>query len=470
MNDMSGSFAKRRIAPEDLASPQLLRLVFRLGVPAMLGLSINAAHHTINMIFVGMIGEHEIAAIMIVLPILMAVAAFGEGIGVGVATEVGRALGAKDRARANVAASISLVFGVLFGVICAVTLIAFPTQLLALFGATPALLPLAQGYLMIIALTVPLTMAQIIFDFLAIAEGNARFSMWTLIACFALNIILDPLMIFGLGLGLQGVAIATILSQITALGIYGVYHAKKLGTLRLSLGRRMQSAGALWSVLAVGAPTTMASLVTSGAIATLLTLAGSYRGEDGIAGIGIALRLLAVATLPVIGISLGAQAILSFAWGRKDMARMVSAARILAVVTSAFSIGCGLAMLGFRHDLARLFADSPEVLAIAGQAIVATQFPFLLFGMRQTLLVLYQAQARPRAALALGLAQNGYVLFPLLAVLPSAFGFAGLLCAIFAASALTGLLSAWLLVVALLRLKAGPAGKHLFRPHKSFCP
>ncbi|MGO7501250.1 MATE family efflux transporter, partial [Rhizobium ruizarguesonis] len=76
----------------------------------------------------------------------------------------------------------------------------------------PALQPLAQHYLMIIAISVPLTMAQIILDFLAIAEGNARFSMWTLVACFALNMILDPIMIFGFGLGLQGVAIATILS------------------------------------------------------------------------------------------------------------------------------------------------------------------------------------------------------------------------------------------------------------------
>lgn len=59
----------------------------------MFGLSINAAHHTINMIFIGMIGEDQIAAIMIVLPVLMLVAAFGEGIGVGVATEVGRTLG-----------------------------------------------------------------------------------------------------------------------------------------------------------------------------------------------------------------------------------------------------------------------------------------------------------------------------------------------------------------------------------------
>lgn len=469
MSEMSGSLRKRRLAPEDLASPQLFRLLLRLGLPAMFGLSINAAHHTINMIFVGMIGEDQIAAIMIVLPILMLIAAFGEGIGVGVATEVGRLLGAGNRSRAGAIASISLAAGIAFGAAGALALLAFPDLLL--FGVTPALQPLAQRYLMIIAISVPLTMAQIILDFLAIAEGNARFSMWTLVACFALNMILDPIMIFGVGLGLQGVAIATILSQLVALSIYGTYHARRLGLVRLTLDWRLADIRYLRPVLAIGAPTTLTSLTTAGAIAILVSLAGAYHGEAGIAGIGIALRLLAVGTLPVIGISLGAQSILSFAWGSGDMARVLSATRILTAVTSAVSGVYGLIALVFSQELASFFTDDAAVIGIAGQAIIATHLPLLLFGLRQTVLILFQAQGRPKAAIAIGLAQNGYLLFPLLALLPPFFGFSGLLAAMFLASALTGLLSAVCLMRTLSVLRQRTNG-HLtsFRPHPSFCP
>ncbi|EJB06835.1 putative efflux protein, MATE family [Rhizobium leguminosarum bv. trifolii WSM597] len=469
MSEMSGSLRKRRLAPEDLASPQLFRLLLRLGLPAMFGLSINAAHHTINMIFVGMIGEDQIAAIMIVLPILMLIAAFGEGIGVGVATEVGRLLGAGNRSRAGTIASISLAAGIAFGAASTIALLAFPDLLL--FGATPALQPLAQHYLMIIAISVPLTMAQIILDFLAIAEGNARFSMWTLVACFALNMILDPIMIFGFGLGLQGVAIATILSQLVALSIYGAYHARRLGIVRLTLDWRLADIRYLRPVLAIGAPTTLTSLTTAGAIAILVSLAGGYHGEAGIAGIGIALRLLAVGTLPVIGLSLGAQSILSFAWGGGDMARVLSATRILTAVTTAVSGAYGLTALAFSEKLASFFTDDAAVIAIAGQAIIATHLPLLLFGLRQTVLILFQAQGRPKAAIAIGLAQNGYLLFPLLALLPPFFGFPGLLAAMFLASALTGLLSAVCLMRTLGALRQRTTG-HLtsIRPHPSFCP
>ncbi|PDS76184.1 MATE family efflux transporter [Rhizobium sp. L43] len=469
MSEMSGRLRKRRLAPEDLASPQLFRLLLRLGLPAMFGLSINAAHHTINMVFVGMIGEDQIAAIMIVLPILMLVAAFGEGIGVGVATEVGRALGAGNRSRAGTLASVSLAAGVAFGAASAVAIVAFPSFLL--FGATPAIEPLAQHYLLIIAVSIPLTMAQIILDFLAIAEGNARFSMWTLVACFALNMILDPIMIFGFGLGLQGVAIATILSQLVALSIYGAYHARRLGTVRLTLGWRLRDIGGLRPVLAVGAPTTLTSLATAGAIAAMLSLAGTYHGEAGIPGVGIALRLLAVGTLPVIGLSLGAQSILSFAWGSGDVARVLSAVRILTVVTSAVGGAYGLVALGFSEHLASFFTKDQAVLSVASQAIVATHLPFLLFGLRQTLLVLFQAQGRPKAAVAIGLAQNGYLLFPLLALLPPFFGFSGLLAAMFLASALTGLLSAVCLVRALNALRQRSADRLAsIRPYPRFCP
>ncbi|HBF29909.1 MATE family efflux transporter [Rhizobium sp.] len=473
MNDLSSTPTKRRnrAAPENLASANIWRLMLRLGLPATAGLSINAAHHTINMVFVGMIGSHEIAAVLIVLPILMMFAALGEGLGVGVATEAGRALGCDDFDRANGIGTMTLWAGLGLGALASLITLAFASPLLRVFGATDAILPEAERYLWIAAFSLPLTMAQIILDFLAIAEGNARFSMWTLIACFTLNIVLDPLMIFGFGLGLQGVAIATILSQFVALGAYGYYHRKHLGIIRLTLWPNLRKIRSVIPVLTIGAPTTAASLVTAAAVAMILAIAGHYRGEDGIAGVGIALRLLAAGTLPIIGISLGAQAILSFAWGAKDTERVLAASKILLTMTSGMAVVYALCVMIWHEQAAMLFTTDPNVILIASPAILVNHAPLLLFGLRQTTLVLIQAQGRARLSMLLGLAPNGYLLFPLLVVFVPAYAFNGLLAAILLSSLLAGLIALVALRRTLHALKHPASALHpSMRPAPRFCP
>lgn len=473
MNDMSLDMTTRRglTRPENLASPDIWRLMLRLGLPATAGLSINAAHHTINMVFVGMIGGHGIAAVLIVLPILMMFAAFGEGLGVGVATEAGRALGHGDLDRASRIGSLALLAGLGAGATASLVVLAFASPLLTLFGATDTILPQAERYLWIVAFSLPLTMAQIILDFLAIAEGNARFSMWTLIACFALNMLLDPLMIFGFGLGLPGVAIATILSQLVALAAYGYYHGRRLGTIRLMLWPDIRKMRELIPVLSIGAPTTATSLVTAASVATLLAVAGHYRGGDGIAGVGIALRLLAAGTLPIIGISLGAQAILSFAWGARDSERFADATLILLKLTSGMAAIYGLAVMVWHQQAAMLFTTDPGILSVAAPAILASHGPLLLFGLRQTALVLFQAQGRAGPAMLIGLAPNGYLLLPLLVLLVPIIAFDGLLASIFLSSLFAGLIALSALRRTLHALKHPVAqARPALRPSPRFCP
>lgn len=444
-------------APDDLNDPALTRLIFRLGMPAVAGLSINAVHHTINMVFVGMIGAHEIAAITVVLPILMMIGAIGEGLGVGVATAVGRALGSDNPQRANVTASTLMVLIVPLGIVLTTGILVFRRELLGLFGASEAIMPLAEHYLIIVAFSVTLTMLQIVSDFIAISEGNTRFSMWTLLGCFALNIILDPIMIFGFGFGLAGAAMATILSQIAAIAAYALYFRKRIGTLHLSARFAAFRADILKPVFSIGLPTTLTSMLSSISFAVLFTHAGYYRGDAGIAGVGIALRVLTLGMLPVVGLSLGGQAVLSFAWGARNPSRLLAASNLLLLLTSAFSVAYGLAAVLLRYPIAAIFTDDVEIARIAALTIIVTHIPFVFFGMRQILVVLLQAQGRARLAAAISIAQNGYFLLPLLLVLPHFLGFDGLLASLFFAPALTALLCAAILFTTLRQLRGNTA-------------
>ncbi|MBZ3694664.1 MATE family efflux transporter [Phyllobacterium calauticae] len=450
-----GQMKPRRayFAPDDLNDPALTRLIFRLGLPAVAGLSINAVHHTINMVFVGMIGSHEIAAITVVLPILMMIGAIGEGLGVGVATAVGRALGSANPQRANVTASTLIVLTVPLGIVLTTGILVFRRELLGLFGASEAIMPLAEHYLIIVAFSVTLTMLQIVSDFIAISEGNTRFSMWTLLGCFALNIILDPIMIFGFGFGLAGAAMATILSQIAAIAAYALYFRKRMGTLHLSARFAAFRADILKPVFSIGLPTTLTSMLSSISFAVLFTYAGFYRGDSGIAGVGIALRVLTLGMLPIVGLSLGGQAVLSFAWGAGKTPRLLAASNLLLMLTSAFSVAYGLGAVLLRYPIAAIFTDDLEIARIAALTIIVTHIPFIFFGMRQILVVLLQAQGRARLAATISIAQNGYFLLPLLFVLPHFLGFDGLLASLFLAPALTALLSAVILFTTLRQLR-----------------
>jgi putative MATE family efflux protein len=454
-------------APDDLNDPALTRLIFRLGMPAVAGLSINAVHHTINMVFVGMIGSHEIAAITVVLPILMMIGAIGEGLGVGVATAVGRALGAGDPQRANVTASTLVMLAIPLGLVLIVGILLFKRELLVLFGASDAILPLAEHYLSIVAFSVTLTMLQVLSDFIAISEGNTRFSMWTLMGCFALNIVLDPIMIFWFGFGLAGAAVATILSQIAALGAYLIYFRKQVGTLHLAARFAVFRADILKPVLFIGLPTTLTSMLSSISFAVLFSFAGLYRGDSGIAGVGIAMRVLTMGMLPIIGLSLGGQAVLSFGWGARYPTRLLAASRTLLKLTSGFAVFYGLGAVLLRYPIATIFTDDAEIAGIAELTIVVTHVPFVFFGARQILVVLLQAQGRARLAGAISVAQNGYFLLPLLFILPHWFAFEGVLASLFLAPALTALMSLAILVMILRQLRGhSSSSNHQFQQHR----
>ena len=329
----------------------------------------------------------------------------------------------------------------------------FRHELLVLFGASEVILPLAEYYLAIVAVSVTLTMLQILADFIAISEGNTRFSMWTLIGCFALNIILDPILIFWFDFGLAGAAVATILSQIAALAAYLVYFSKRVGTVHLALRFTSLRMDVLKPVLFIGLPTTLTSMLSGVSFAVLFTVAGFYRGDSGIAGVGVAMRVLTLGMLPIVGLSLGGQAVLSFAWGAKNPDRLLRATATLLKLTSGFAAFYGLGAVLLRYPVVTIFTSDPEIAEIAALTIVVTHVPFIFFGARQILIVLLQAQGRARLAGIISVAQNGYFLLPLLLMLPHWFAFAGVVASLFLASMLTALMSLAILVITMRQLR-----------------
>jgi putative MATE family efflux protein len=297
--------------------------------------------------------------VSVTLPIFILVAAIGEGLGVGAAATIARFLGAKARGHASITAMVALALAAATGMAVTLGLLAVLRPALELLGAGPAVLPMAEPYAGILALGCSLLLQQQVCDFVAIAEGNTRFSMWTLLGGFSLNIALDPVMIFALGLGVAGAALATVIAQLAALLAYLVYFTKAWGIVRVRLRLVRPSWPILRPILSIGVPAMLTGALTALSFALLYRSASLVGGDAAVAGVDIALRLLTLGLLPLAGFCLGAQAVLSFAWGGQDHGRVLQATRFMLRISTGFAAAYALTMLLVPEPIARLFTADP---------------------------------------------------------------------------------------------------------------
>ena len=428
--------------PLDLGSPDLTRSLLRAGLPAMGGLALNAAHQSVDGAFLGHLGTEALAAVSLALPLAGVTAALGVGLGVGTATAIARRLGAGQSDEAGRIASAAMALCLCLSVLAALALMLGRGALLDLLGANGAVRAPAEAYLLLMAISAGLGIVQILCDFVAIGEGNARFSLITLALCFGLNIALDPLFIFGFGWGVSGAAAATILSQVITLGLYAWYFATRRGPVRMRPHFNWRGLG---PVLRVGAPETATVLATTASVLLLYRLAAEINGVEGLAALGIVLRLVTLASLPIEGFCLGAQAVLAHAAGAGDTARLVQAARKLAVLSCAAAALAAGFVLAIPDLALMLFAASPTTAALAKPALLLMAPVLPLIALRSVAQVTLQATERARTAALLGLAPSGWLLLPLLAMFAPAYGFQGLALSLCFAAALAGVGAAFIL-------------------------
>ena len=428
----------------DLHSDPPPRLIWRLALPAIIGLSANALYQTVDIMFLGWLGTEAVSAVSQVFPILILLAAIGEGIAIGTASYAARMLGAGDRQRAHETATIGFVLAVVTGIGVSVLAIWRIDDLLHIFGVTEAALPLARDYLRI-ALCGYTLLLQIFGDFLAISEGNTRFSMWVLIVAFGINAVLDPIFIFTLNMGVSGAAAATLIAQMTAAAIYIGYFVAGAGRLKIAPRFARMRGAILREIAALGIPATLATMFTALAFALVYSTAGQF-GEAAVAGIGITLRLFTLGALPVFGFCLGARAVLGHATGAGDNARVREAVRFMLLVTFGFCAAYSLVMLSLAPSIFQLFTHEPDVAAIGVRAAYACFGFFAFFGLNVVLLTFLQSTGKAMLAGLVLLAPQGYFLIPGLLLLPPLWGFDGLLASQLIAAGLTAVLSAAMLV------------------------
>ena len=315
------------------------RLIFSMSAPAMISMLINALYNIVDSIFVGRYSTDAFTAVSLVFPLQQLVIAVAVGTAVGVNSLIARRLGARMRGEAEDAARHGIVLAVLSGLVFMVIGFGLSRAFLSAFTTNPTVLEQAISYSHIAVGLSFFVMISIMCEKIQQATGNMIIPMIQGLTGTIINIVLDPIMIFGLlgcpELGVRGAAIATIIGQIGGMlvGIYAVFFHQK--ALNCSMRRLKLSIRTFLEIYQVGLPGIIMQSVVSVMTSGLNMILISY-SEIAVSVLGLYFKLQTFVFMPVFGLNQGALPVMGYNYGAGDRKRLMSAYRV--TVAAAFAI------------------------------------------------------------------------------------------------------------------------------------
>ena len=400
------------------------QLVLSLAAPTILSMLITSIYNLADTFFVGQISTSASGAVGVVSSLMAIIQALGFMLGHGAGTIISRSLGSRDTTAATRFASTSFFTALVFGVVLAVAGLGTLPHFMMLLGSTETILPHACAYARPILIAAPLMISSLVMNNILRYEGKASFAMIGLVTGGLLNIALDPLFIFGLGMGTAGAGLATALSQTISFCILlsMFLRGKTVSQFRLSAVTR--EARDFGRILLGGAPSFgRQGLNSIGGM--LLNLAARGYGDAAVAGMSIVSRIFMFIISVAIGVGQGLQPVASFNYGARKYRRVRQAA--IFTIEAAF---CMLVMLvglcWVNGDaLIRLFRDDPAVTAVALPAFHYQCLAMLLQPIIVVANMTFQSVGASGRATFLACCRQGVFFIPLILILPRTHGLFG---------------------------------------------
>jgi putative MATE family efflux protein len=413
---------------ERLGYAPLGRLLLRLSLPSIVGTITFSLYNIVDTFWVARLGHEAIAALTIVLPYQILISAMGVGTGMGIGALVSRRFGENNPEATNHVAGQTFFLGAFWGLIFMMVAVFFPETILTTFGATPDIMEYGTQYLVIVACGAP----QIIFAMLAGSlirgSGDAVKPMIMMITGAVINIILDPMMILGLGpfpeMGVRGAALATIIAQSfgAIIGLYFLLARKTAYRLRLSHLKPNMSI--LRNIYRVGAPSTILQITESLSFILFNIVVSSF-GSIAIAAVGMVARISDLAFMPVFGLSDGLLPIVGFNFGAGYLKRLWKAVKLASVGIMLLLGASTLVIEIFAPQLVAIFSDNPELLAVTVPAMRIMLSTMLLIGPSVMFITAFQGLSKGTMALILSLVRQFIFFVPLLYLLHYLLGLNG---------------------------------------------
>lgn len=425
---------KTAAAPNPLGSAPIPGLIARFSIPAVISMLVASAYNITDQIFIGnVIGLYGNAATNVAFPVVTLTVAFAQLCGVGTAANFNIAMGAGriDEAQRRVGAGLSLMAVLSCVLLAAVVLLEEP--LLWLCGATETVFPYAAVYLRVTAWGLPFLLMGNALNTLIRADGSPRYAMFSSIIGAVLNVGLDALFMFVFRWGLQGAALATIVGQFVSFLFSAAYllHFHAFPIRRTMLRLRRDDVG---QILRLGTPATINHIVMMLVNVVLNNVlkkygAASIYGSDiPLAVSGIAAKLNSILISFGVGISHGCQPIFGFNYGARQYDRVKRTYTLALASSLVIGVVALLAFQLFPRQITSIFG-SGDVLYydFAQQYLRIYLMMVVLFGAQPLTINYFSGTGNVGQGILISLSRQGFLLIPLLVILPLFFGLNGVL-------------------------------------------
>lgn len=415
-------------APLELETKKISTLLREYAIPGIIAMTASSFYNIIDSIYIGHIpdvGALAISGLAVTFPIMNLGTAIGTLVGVGASTLVSMLLGQKNYTTANKVLPNVITLNVVLGGLFAAFLLAFLKPVLFFFGASEAIYPFARDYMVIILLGFIISHLYFGLNAQIRATGNPRLAMGLTLFTVISNAILDPIFIFGFGMGVKGAAIATVLCQLLSLCYSLRYFSNKERVVHFEKRIFGFSAKIARTSMGIGlGPFLMncAACIVSMFINQQLR---SYGGDLAIGAFGIIGRISFLFLMVVMGLNQGMQPIASYNYGAGNGLRVKQVYRLCVVWATAV---CTLGFLiceVFPAQATGLFTNDPDLrrLASHGMRIMTCTFPIIGFQIVST--NLFQCLGMVRKSIFLSLSRQLIFLLPCLYLLPLFMGIEG---------------------------------------------
>jgi putative MATE family efflux protein len=411
-----------------IGTEKIGKLLWTFSVPAIIGMLVNAIYNIVDRIYVGLgVDPLGIAAITLVSPLLMLIQSSSMLIGVGANSLFAIKLGEGKRNEVeSIMGNAFLLLCIIPGTVVLLSALFIDPLMINLLGVSEDVYPFARTYLGICLIGgVPFAMGPGLNHFIR-SDGHPRTSMLTQLIGAIVNIILDPIFIFGFKMGIAGAAWATILSQYISFIWVICYFNSRHTTLRFRVKEMPLKPRVVLRILSIGFAPCVMSIAMSLIQVFMNNSLLKYGGDIAVAAMGIAFSLLVICFMPLQGIGQGAQPIIGYNYGAKKYDRLMQCYKTALICGATFLTLGWIVVHLFPHALIRIFTkEEGELLEVGVYALKTVTIMFPIIGLQILTTTYFQAVGKPVQSTIIGMSRQLLFYLPMLFFLPKFFGLKG---------------------------------------------
>lgn len=397
------------------------KLLLKLALPTVAAQMINMLYNIVDRIYIGHIpkvGAMALTGVGVCMPIIMIVSAFAALVGNGGAPRASIFMGKEDKESAEYTLGNCFFAQILISIILTVVLLLWNRDLLLTFGASENTITYAESYMNIYAIGTIFVQLTLGMNAFITAQGFAKIGMLSVLIGAVANIVLDPIFIFGLNMGVEGAALATVISQAcSCIWVLSFLFGNKT-VLKIKKKYLLPKANIILPSLALGLATFIMQASESVISVCFNSSLLKYGGDVAVGAMTILTSVMQFAMLPLQGVGQGAQPIISYNYGAKNAKRVREAFRLLLKVSLSYAVILWLCVMIFPQGFAAMFTNNAELLHFTKTALRIYMACMMLFGIQIACQMTFTSLGKAGASIIVAIMRKFVLLLPLIYLMP----------------------------------------------------